>query len=49
MSEYFQGTLLKHLEEHVLQECITKDDIMLFYTTAGWMMWNWLVSVLATG
>jgi acetoacetyl-CoA synthetase len=43
------GTLLKHLEEHFLQECLTKDDKILFYTTTGWMMWNWLVTALATG
>lgn len=43
------GTLLKHLEEHVVQSNLTRDDIMLYYTTVGWMMWNWLVSVLAVG
>ncbi|XP_055957561.1 acetoacetyl-CoA synthetase isoform X1 [Patella vulgata] len=43
------GTLLKHLEEHRIQSDMTRDDIMLYYTTAGWMMWNWLVSVLAVG
>ncbi|XP_046554077.1 acetoacetyl-CoA synthetase-like, partial [Haliotis rubra] len=43
------GTLLKHLEEHCIQSDMTRDDIMLYYTTAGWMMWNWLVSVLAVG
>ncbi|XP_052830459.1 acetoacetyl-CoA synthetase [Octopus bimaculoides] len=43
------GTLLKHLEEHSLQSNMTQDDIMFYYTTAGWMMWNWLVSTLALG
>lgn len=43
------GTLLKHLEEHVIQGNMTRDDIMLYYTTTGWMMWNWLVSALAVG
>ncbi|VDI47227.1 acetoacetyl-CoA synthetase, partial [Mytilus galloprovincialis] len=43
------GTLLKHMEEHVIQSDMDRDDIMLYYTTVGWMMWNWLVSVLAVG
>lgn len=43
------GTLIKHLEEHVLQGNMTRDDIMLYYTTTGWMMWNWLVGALAAG
>ncbi|ESO97329.1 hypothetical protein LOTGIDRAFT_187643 [Lottia gigantea] len=43
------GTLLKHVEEHIIQGDMTRDDIMLYYTTAGWMMWNWLVSVLYIG
>ncbi|XP_025089979.1 acetoacetyl-CoA synthetase-like isoform X2 [Pomacea canaliculata] len=43
------GTLMKHLEEHLIQGNLNENDIMLYYTTAGWMMWNWLVSVLAVG
>lgn len=43
------GTLLKHLEEHVIQSDMDREDIMLYYSTVGWMMWNWLVSVLAVG
>ncbi|KAK7087117.1 acetoacetyl-CoA synthetase-like [Littorina saxatilis] len=43
------GTLMKHLEEHLIQSNMDRDDIMLYYTTTGWMMWNWMVSVLATG
>ncbi|CAG2247060.1 AACS [Mytilus edulis] len=43
------GTLLKHMEEHVIQSDMDRDDVMLYYTTVGWMMWNWLVSVLAVG
>jgi acetoacetyl-CoA synthetase len=43
------GTLLKHLEEHILQSNMTRDDIMLYYTTTGWMMWNWYVTSLAVG
>lgn len=43
------GTLIKHLEEHVIQGDMTSDDRMLYYTTTGWMMWNWFVSPLAIG
>lgn len=43
------GTLLKHLEEHMIQSDMTREDIMIYYTTVGWMMWNWLVSALAVG
>lgn len=43
------GTLLQHLKEHQLH-CDMKDqDRVLYYTTTGWMMWNWLVSALGTG
>jgi len=43
------GTLMKHLEEHIVQGNMDRSDVMLYYTTAGWMMWNWMVSVLAVG
>ncbi|XP_074640597.1 acetoacetyl-CoA synthetase-like [Tubulanus polymorphus] len=43
------GTLMKHLEEHMLQGNMNRDDIMMYYTTSGWMMWNWLVTCLAVG
>lgn len=43
------GTLLKHLEEHVLQVDLHREDVFFYYTTCGWMMWNWLASGLATG
>ncbi|XP_078339308.1 acetoacetyl-CoA synthetase-like [Crassostrea virginica] len=43
------GTLLKHLEEHVIQSNMARDDVFFYYTTVGWMMWNWLVSGLAVG
>jgi acetoacetyl-CoA synthetase len=42
------GTLLQHLKEHVLHCDIRRDDRVFYYTTCGWMMWNWLASVLAT-
>ncbi|EDL19553.1 acetoacetyl-CoA synthetase, isoform CRA_a [Mus musculus] len=43
------GTLIQHLKEHMLHGNMTSSDILLYYTTVGWMMWNWMVSALATG
>ncbi len=43
------GTLIQHAKEHVLHVDLTRDDTLFFFTTCGWMMWNWLVSALATG
>ncbi len=43
------GTLLQHLKEHLLHTDVHRDDRVFYFTTCGWMMWNWLVSVLATG
>ncbi len=43
------GTLIQHLKEHQLHTDLTRDDKLFFFTTCGWMMWNWLVSGLATG
>ena len=43
------GTLLQHMKEHQLQCDFRPDDVIFFFTTSGWMMWNWLVSALATG
>jgi acetoacetyl-CoA synthetase len=43
------GTLLQHLKELVLHTDITRDDRIFYFTTCGWMMWNWLVSSLAVG
>ena len=43
------GVLLKHLQEHQLQCDISEGDRVMYFTTAGWMMWNWLASVLASG
>lgn len=43
------GTLLQHLKEHVLHTDITRADRVFYFTTCGWMMWNWMVSALATG
>ncbi|XP_042766167.1 acetoacetyl-CoA synthetase isoform X2 [Panthera leo] len=43
------GTLIQHLKEHVLHGNMDSSDTLLYYTTVGWMMWNWMVSALATG
>jgi len=43
------GSLLQHMKEHVLHTDIGDGDRLFFFTTCGWMMWNWLVSGLATG
>ncbi|OOG22767.1 acetoacetate--CoA ligase [Thioalkalivibrio denitrificans] len=43
------GTLLQHLKEHLLHTDIGPGDRVFYFTTCGWMMWNWLVSALATG
>jgi acetoacetyl-CoA synthetase len=43
------GTLLQHLKELVLHTDLKPGDRIFYYTTCGWMMWNWLVSGLATG
>jgi acetoacetyl-CoA synthetase len=42
------GTLLQHLKEHRLQSDIRPGDRIFYFTTCGWMMWNWLVSGLAS-
>ena len=41
------GTLLQHLKEHRLIVGLRPDERVLYFTTCGWMMWNWLVSALA--
>jgi acetoacetyl-CoA synthetase len=43
------GTLLQHLKELVLHTDLDRDDTMFYFTTCGWMMWNWMVSSLAVG
>ncbi len=43
------GILLKHLSEHVLNTDTKGSDKLFYFSTCGWMMWNWLVSGLATG
>ena len=43
------GTLLQHLKEHQLHADVRPGDKVFFFTTCGWMMWNWLVTGLAAG
>ncbi len=42
------GTLVQHLKEHQLHCDIRRDDRVFYFTTCGWMMWNWLVTALAS-
>jgi acetoacetyl-CoA synthetase len=43
------GTLLQHLKEHQLHSDVKSGDRLFYFTTCGWMMWNWLASGLASG
>ncbi len=43
------GTLIQHLKELILQSDLKRDDTIFYFTTCGWMMWNWVVSSLAVG
>ena len=43
------GTLIQHLKELQLHTNLSRNDTIFYYTTCGWMMWNWLVSSLALG
>ncbi|MGA0345575.1 MAG: acetoacetate--CoA ligase [Alphaproteobacteria bacterium] len=43
------GTLIQHIKEHALQTDTRPGDRIFYFTTLGWMMWNWLVSALAMG
>ncbi len=43
------GTLIQHIKEHMLHCNVGPDDRLFYFTTCGWMMWNWLVSALTVG
>ncbi len=43
------GILINHVKEHRLHCDLKRDDVFFYFTTCGWMMWNWLVTGLATG
>ncbi|MED5437087.1 MAG: acetoacetate--CoA ligase [Pseudomonadota bacterium] len=42
------GTLIQHIKEHKYHCDMKKNDRVLYFTTCGWMMWNWMVSALAS-
>lgn len=43
------GTLLQHFKEHALHSDLKPGDVLCYFTTCGWMMWNWLVGALFQG
>jgi len=43
------GTLLQHMKELMLHCDLRRDDVIFYFTTCGWMMWNWLISSLGVG
>ncbi len=43
------GVLIEHIKEQCLHCNLTRHDVFFYYTSCSWMMWNWLVSALATG
>ena len=43
------GVLLNHIKEHLLHVNLNKNDRLFYFTTCGWMMWNWMVSSLYVG
>ncbi|MEA3477904.1 MAG: acetoacetate--CoA ligase [Bacteroidota bacterium] len=43
------GTLIQHLKELILHSNLSGDDNIFYFTTCGWMMWNWFISSLAVG
>jgi acetoacetyl-CoA synthetase len=43
------GTLIQHIKELALHTDVKREDTIFYFTTCGWMMWNWLVSSLALG
>ena len=43
------GTLLQHMKELMLHTDLRREDTLFYFTTCGWMMWNWLVSGLGVG
>lgn len=43
------GTLIQQVKEHLLHTSLSRADTLFYYTTCGWMMWNWMVAGLAVG
>ena len=49
MVQAVAGVLVNHLKELMLHTDLKRQDVIFYYTTCGWMMWNWLTSALAVG
>ncbi len=49
MVQSIGGILIHHMKEHLLHTDLKREDTIFYFTTCGWMMWNWLVSSLAVG
>ncbi len=49
MVQSHAGILMNQLKEHLLQCNLQRDDVLFYFTTCGWMMWNWLVCGLGAG
>ncbi|MFO7838894.1 MAG: acetoacetate--CoA ligase [Desulfosalsimonadaceae bacterium] len=49
MVEGSAGILINQLKEHILHTDVKRRDVVFYFTTCGWMMWNWLVAGLGTG
>ena len=43
------GILINQLKEHILHTDVKRKDVVFYFTTCGWMMWNWLTCALGTG
>ncbi len=43
------GTLIQHMKEHIIHGNMDEKDVFFYYSTTGWMMWNWLLGGLAAG
>lgn len=43
------GILVNQLKEHILHTDVKREDVIFYFTTCGWMMWNWLTCALGTG
>ncbi|MCU0598146.1 MAG: acetoacetate--CoA ligase [Desulfobacterales bacterium] len=49
MVQSASGILVNHLKELILHTDLKREDVIFYFTTCGWMMWNWLTSSLAVG
>ncbi len=49
MVQSSSGILINHMKELILHTDLNRDDVIFYFTTCGWMMWNWLTSALSVG